>query len=61
MKLGEASGQQTESPKLTLHGFLQTLHSTIVPEERSSFGGGGFSGGGTSRSAGGHADEEVPF
>lgn len=31
MKLGEASGQQTESPKLTLHGFLQTLHSTIVP------------------------------
>jgi hypothetical protein len=31
MELREASGQQTESSKLTLHGFLQTLHSTILP------------------------------
>jgi hypothetical protein len=31
MKLGETSGQQTESPKPTLHGFLQRMHSTILP------------------------------
>jgi hypothetical protein len=31
MKVSETSGQQTEAPKPTLHGFLQSMHGTLVP------------------------------
>jgi hypothetical protein len=31
MKFGEASEQQAESPKLSLHDFLRNMHKTIAP------------------------------